>query len=93
MENIFKIETVTEEGGYIKVTGEYQLSEIKPFEIGDILTEDKYHGHQIYVALDVKDKNGKDSLFLDNKSGHPLIKKPLLTLIPGLYLLKQTENL
>ena len=89
--NIFTVDTVIEEGSYIKVTGEYQLSMIPgslPFERGDILTEDKYHGHQIYVAFATKDENGKDSLTLDTKSMHPSIKKSLDTIIPGLNLFK-----
>jgi len=95
MNNIFTVETVTEEGSYLKVTGEYQLDmipEIGPFERGDILTEDKYHGHQIYVVFATKDENGKDGLVLDTKSMHPDIKKPLLTIIPGLHLLKQDNE-
>ena len=90
MNNIFTVEIVTEEGSYIKVTGKYEMDmipEIGPFERGDILTEDKYHGHQIYVALATKDEDGKDGLVLDTKSGHPSIKKPLLKIVPGLHLL------
>lgn len=89
--NIFTVDTVTTEGNYIKVTGEYQMNMVPgvlPFERGDILTEDKYHGHQIYVALSTKDENGKDGLILDTKSMHPSIKKSLDTIIPGLHLLK-----
>ena len=89
--NIFTVDTVIEEGSYIKVTGEYQLSMIPgslPFERGDILTEDKYHGHQIYVAFATKDENGKDGLTLDTKSMHPSIKKSLDKIIPGLHLFK-----
>ena len=89
--NIFTVDSVIEEGSYIKVTGEYQLSMIPgslPFERGDILTEDKYHGHQIYVAFATKDENEKDGLTLDTKSIHPSIKKSLDTIIPGLNLFK-----
>ena len=89
--NIFTVDTVIEEGNYIKLTGEYQLSMIPgclPFERGDILTEDKYHGHQIYVAFATKDENGKDGLTLDTKSMHPSIKKSLDKVISGLHLLK-----
>jgi len=74
--NIFTIDTVIEDSSYIKVTGVYQIPEGLPFERGDILTEDKYHGHQIYVAFATKDDNGKDNLVLDNKSMRPTIKKP-----------------
>ena len=89
--NIFTVDTVIEEGSYIKVTGEYQLSMIPgslPFERGDIFTEDKYNGHQIYVAFATKDENEKDGLTLDTKSMHPSIKKSLDKIIPGLHLLK-----
>jgi len=74
--NIFTVDTVIEDGSYIKVTGVYQIPEGSPFERGDILTEDKYNGHQIYVAFATKDENGKDGLVLDDKSRHPTIKKP-----------------
>lgn len=86
--NIFTIDTVIEEGSYIKVTGKYLIPEDLPFERGNILTEDKYSGHQIYVAFATKDENGKDGLTLDTKSMHPSIKKSLDTIIPGLHLLK-----
>ena len=86
--NIFTVDTVITEGNYIKVTGEYLLTESSPFERGNILTEDKYNGHQIYVAFTTKDNNGKDGLVLDTKSMHPNIKKSLDTIIPGLHLLK-----
>ena len=94
--NIFTIEGVIEDDSYIKVTGVYQIPEGSPFERGDILTEDKYHGHQIYVAFATKDKNGKDGLVLDNKSMHPTIKKPfseklIKDLKLGIHLLK-TED-
>ena len=97
MTNIFTIKAVTKrEGNYVYVTGEYQLSmipEIKHFERGDILTEDKYHGHQIYVSFSGKTENGEDYLILDNASQHPDIKKPfteklLKDLELGLHLLK-----
>jgi hypothetical protein len=86
--NIFTVDTVIEEGSYIKVTGVYQIPEGSPFERGDILTEDKYHGHQIYVAFATKDDDGKDGLVLDTKSMHPSIEKALDKIIPGLHLLK-----
>jgi hypothetical protein len=86
--NIFTVDSVIEEGSYIKVTGKYLIPEGLPFERGDILTEDKYNGHQIYVAFATKDKNGKDGLTLDTKSMHLSIKKSLDTIIPGLHLLK-----
>ena len=86
--NIFTVDTVIEDGSYIKVTGVYQIPEGSPFERGDILTEDKYHGHQIYVAFATKDDNGKDGLVLDTKSMHPSIEKALDKIIPGLHLLK-----
>ena len=86
--NIFTVNTVIEDGSYIKVTGVYQIPEGSPFERGDILTEDKYHGHQIYVAFATKDENGKDGLVLDTKSMHPSIEKSLNKIIPGLHLLK-----
>ena len=88
MNNIFKVDTVIEEGSYIKVTGKYLIPEGLPFERGDILTEDKYHGHQIYVAFATKDENGKDGLTLDTKSMHPSIKKSLDKVSSGLHLLK-----
>ena len=74
--NIFTVNSVKKEGSYIKVTGVYQIPEGSLFERGDILTEDKYHGHQIYVAFATKDDNGKDGLVLDTKSMHPGIEKP-----------------
>jgi hypothetical protein len=74
--NIFTVDTVIEEGSYIKVTGVYQIPDSSLFKRDDILTEDKYNGHQIYVAFVTKDENGKDGLVLDNKSMHPTIKKP-----------------
>ena len=89
--NIFTVDSVTTEDSYIKVTGEYQMNMVPgvlPFETGDILTEDKYHGHQIYVAFATKDENGKDGLILDTKSMHPSIKKSLDKIIPGLHLFK-----
>jgi hypothetical protein len=91
--NIFTVDTVIEDGSYIKVTGVYQIPECLPFERGDILTEDKYHGHQIYVAFATKDENGKDGLVLDNKSMHPGIEKPfseklIKDLKLGIHLLK-----
>ena len=86
--NIFTVDTVIEEGSYIKVTGKYLIPEGLPFERGDILTEDKYHGHQIYVAFATKDENGKDGLTLDTKSMHPSIKKSLDKVSSGLHLLK-----
>ena len=49
--NIFTVDTVIEEGSYIKVTGEYQIPDSSLFKRGDILTEDKYNGHQIYVSF------------------------------------------
>jgi len=86
--NIFTVDTVITEGSYIKVTGEYQMPDCLPFKSGDILTEDKYHGHQIYVSFATKDKDGKDGLILDTRSMHPSIKKSLDTIIPGLHLFK-----
>jgi len=86
--NIFTVDTVIEEGSYIKVTGKYLIPEGLPFERGNILTEDKYNGHQIYVAFATKDKNGKDGLTLDTKSIHPSIKKSLDKVSSGLHLLK-----
>jgi len=86
--NIFTVDTVIEDGSNIKVTGVYQIPEGSPFERGDILTEDKYHGHQIYVAFATKDDDGKDGLVLDTKSMHPSIEKALDKIIPGLHLLK-----
>jgi hypothetical protein len=74
--NIFTVNSVKKEGSYIEVTGVYQIPEGSLFERGDILTEDKYHGHQIYVAFATKDENGKDGLILDNRSIHPGIEKP-----------------
>ena len=96
MNNIFTVETVTEEGSYLKVTGEYQLDmipEIGPFERGDILTEDKYHGHQIYVSFSGTNTNSEHILILDNASQHPEVKKPftekvLKDLELGLHLFK-----
>jgi hypothetical protein len=74
--NIFTVDAVIEDGSYIKVTGKYLIPNGLQFEKGDILTEDKYNGHQIYVAFATKDENGKDGLVLDIKSMHPGIKKP-----------------
>ena len=86
--NIFTVDTVITEGSYIKVTGKYLIPEGLPFERGNILTEDKYKGHQIYVAFATKDENGKDGLTLDTKSMHPSIKKSLDKVSSGLHLLK-----
>jgi hypothetical protein len=86
--NIFTVDTVIEEGSYIKVTGKYLIPEGLPFERGNILTEDKYSGHQIYIAFATKDENGKDGLTLDTKSMHPSIKKSLDKVSSGLHLLK-----
>jgi hypothetical protein len=86
--NIFTVDSVIEEGSYIKVTGKYLIPEGLPFKRGNILTEDKYNGHQIYVAFATKDENGKDGLILDTKSMHPSIKKSLDTIIAGLHLFK-----
>jgi len=86
--NIFTVDTVIEEGSYIKVTGEYQIPDSSLFKRGDILTEDKYNGHQIYVSFGTKDKDGKDGLILDTRSMHPTIKKPLDAVILGLNLFK-----
>ena len=91
LNNIFTVDTVIEEDTYIKITGEYQLSMIPgslPFKKGDILTEDKYNGHQIYVVFATKDEKGDDCLTLDTKSMHPNIKKSLDAIIPGLHLFK-----
>jgi hypothetical protein len=87
--NVFTVNTVTAEGSYIKVTGEYKLNmppEFASFEEGDILTEDKYDGHQIYVASATKDEDGNDCLTLDRTSNHPSIKKPLERIVEGLHL-------
>jgi len=89
--NIFTVDTVIEEGSYIKVTGEYQIPDSSLFKRGDILTEDKYNGHQIYVAFATKDENGKNGLVLDNKSMHPSIEKSLDKIIQGLHLLKTKD--
>ena len=86
--NIFTVDTVIEEGSYIKVTGKYLIPEGLPFERGNILTEDKYNGHQIYVTFATKDENEKDGLTLDTKSMHPSIKKSLDKVSSGLHLLK-----
>ena len=86
--NIFTVDNVIEEGSYIKVTGKYLIPEGLPFERGNILTEDKYNGHQIYVAFATKDENGKDGLTLDTKSMHSSIKKSLDKVSSGLHLLK-----
>ena len=86
--NIFTVDSVIEEDSYIKVTGKYLIPEGLPFERGNILTEDKYNGHQIYVAFAIKDEEGNDCLTLDTKSMHPSIKKSLDTIIPGLNLFK-----
>ena len=86
--NIFTVDTVITEGSYIKVTGKYLIPTGLPFEKGDILTEDKYNGHQIYVVFATKDEKGNDCLTLDTKSMHPNIKKSLDAIIPGLHLFK-----
>lgn len=88
LNNIFTVDTVIEEGSYIKVTGKYLIPEGLPFERGDILTEDKYNGHQIYVAFVIKDEKGNDCLTLDTRSMHPDIKKSLDTVTLGLNLFK-----
>lgn len=97
MTNIFTIKAVTKiEDNYVHVTGEYQLDmlpEVTHFERGDILTEDKYHGHQIYVSFSGTNTNFEQSLILDNASQHPDIKKPfteklLKDLELGLHLFK-----
>jgi len=88
MNNIFTIDSVIEASDYCFVTGKYLIPTGLPFERGDILTEDKYHGHQIYVAFAIKDEEGNDCLTLDTKSMHPSIKKSLDTIIPGLNLFK-----
>ena len=86
--NIFTVDSVIEEDSYIKVTGKYLIPEGLPFERGNILTEDKYNGHQIYVAFATRDENEKDGLTLDTKSMHPSIKKSLDKVSSGLHLLK-----
>ena len=88
MNNIFTVDSVIEASSYFFVTGKYLIPEGLPFERGDILTEDKYHGHQIYVAFAIKDEEGNDCLTLDTKSMHPSIKKSLDKIIPGLHLFK-----
>lgn len=99
MRNIFTIKNVTKrEDNYVYVTGEYSwhthmLPETTYFERGDILTEDRYHGHQIYVSLSGKTEAGEDYLILDNASQHPEVKKPftekvLKDLELGLHLFK-----
>jgi hypothetical protein len=98
MRNIFTIKAVTKkEGSYVQVTGNYQYDVIMPeiphFERGDILTEDRYHGHQIYVSFSGKTEAGEDYLILDNASQHPKVKKPftekvLKDLELGLHLFK-----
>ena len=95
MNNIFTVETVAEEGSYIKVTGKYELDmvpEAEHFKKGDILTEDQYHGHQIYVSFAITDENGIHGLILDTKSMHPDIIKPLLKIMPGLHLFKVKDD-
>jgi hypothetical protein len=86
--NIFTVDTVIEDGSYIKVTGVYQIPEGSPFERGDILTEDKYNGHQICVAFVTKDENGNDCLTLDTRSMHDTIILLLKNLYSGLNLFK-----
>ena len=88
MNNIFTVDSVIEEDSYIKVTGVYLIPEDLSFERGDILTEDKYNGHQIYVAFATRDENEKDGLILDTRSMHPSIKKSLDKVSSGLHLLK-----
>jgi hypothetical protein len=101
MNNIFTIKAVImKEGSYVHVTGEYQLSmipEIPHFKRGDILTEDKYNGHQIYVSLSGETETGENYLVLDNASQHPDIKKPfteklIKDLELGIHLLKQDNG-
>jgi hypothetical protein len=98
MTNIFTIKAVTKkEGNYVHITGTYQFDETMPeiphFERGDILTEDKYHGHQIYVSFSGTNTNSEHILILDNASQHPEVKKPftekvLKDLELGLHLFK-----
>lgn len=101
MNNIFTIKAVImKEGSHVHVTGEYQLSmipEIPHFKRGDILTEDKYNGHQIYVSLSGETETGENYLVLDNASQHPDIKKPfteklIKDLELGIHLLKQNNG-
>ena len=91
--NIFTVDTAITEGSYIKVTGEYLIPDCLPFESGDILTEDKYNGHQIYVSFATKDNDGKDGLILDTRSMHPSIKKYLDKVSSGLHLLKMEKTI
>jgi hypothetical protein len=97
MNNIFTIKAITKrEDTYVQVTGTYQLDmlpEATHFERGDILTEDKYNGHQIYVSFSGTNTDGEHTLILDNASQHPDIKKPftekvLKDLELGLHLFK-----
>jgi len=97
MNNIFTIKAITKrEDTYVQVTGTYQLDmlpEATHFERGDILTEDKYNGHQIYVSFSGTNTDGEHTLILDNTSQHPDIKKPftekvLKDLELGLHLFK-----
>ena len=86
--NIFTVDSVIEEGSYIKVTGKYLIPNGLQFEKGDILTEDKYNGHQICVAFVTKDENGNDCLTLDTRSMHDTIILLLKNLYSGLNLFK-----
>ena len=102
MTNIFIIKAVTKrEGNYVQVTGFYQFDKILPeiphFERGDILTQDKYNGHQIYVSFSGTNADGEYNLILDNASQHPDIKKPftkkvLKDLELGLHLFKHDRT-
>jgi len=86
--NIFTVDSVIKANDYCFVTGKYLIPAGLPFKKGDILTEDKYNGHQIYVVFATKDEKGDDCLTLDTKSMHPNIKKFLDEIIPGLNLFK-----
>ena len=86
--NIFTVDSVIEANGYCFVTGKYLIPTGLSFEKGDILTEDKYNGHQIYVVFATKDEKGNDCLTLYTKSIHSNIEKSLDVIIPGLNLFK-----
>ena len=73
MKNMFKVTSVSYDSTYIKVEGEYMIPEASPFEREDILTEDKYTGHQIMVSFSVKNDTGNLGLILDTRSMHPKV--------------------
>ena len=89
---------------YITVLGEEDAifkQAFGPIQHGDILTEDKYNGHQIFVSSIITTKDNEYGLLLDNKSMHPKCIKPFekisttvekgMSLMPGIHLMRITR--